>query len=191
MNKRFCVLLAGSIGVCSMLNACGQKDVRIPADLRKNIALGEKIFAEKQCGKCHSTTGDFGRQEQQGPDLSSVFRAMDSLFIKSHLQFTELSAMPPINLTPHEISALTQYIAALHGKTHMDPNLKDPDAICPVSGAPLKKSVAEANHLKVTYKGVDYYFVSPDAKIVFERDPEWHSKSGYLAAQKGARPFLE
>ena len=174
-----------------MKNSADDSAGRVPSDLKKQIVLGEKLFAEKKCGECHSTTGEFANTEKQGRDLASVFLAMDTLFVKSHLQFAELTAMPPIAMTPHEISAITQYVGVLHAQANMDKSLKDHDGICPVCGAPLMISEAMANHLKVAYQGTDYYFECPDCKVVFQRDPAWHSQSGYLQTEHGVRTFIE
>ena len=155
-----------------------QSTAELSDNTQMQIAFGEKVFQEKQCGKCHQI-GNNGHAEQV-PNLSSVFLAMDTLFVKAHLQFTEVSAMAPIAMTPHEISAVTQYIASLHAKANTPPDLQNPDGRCPICGAPLKKSEAAANHLESTYNDKLYYFECPDCKVVFQRDPAWHSQSGYV-----------
>jgi mono/diheme cytochrome c family protein/YHS domain-containing protein len=147
-------------------------------ELQKRIAFGEKVFLAKQCGDCHRVAGDF--EDETAPNLSSVFLAMDTLYVKAHLQFSEVSAMKPIPLTPHEISAVTQYIASLHAKANTPPDLVNPDGRCPVCGAPVQISDAASNHLQSTYNNKVYHFECPDCKVVFERDPAWHSQSGYV-----------
>jgi YHS domain-containing protein/mono/diheme cytochrome c family protein len=183
MKTQFSCLLSLATSAVLLLVACSEKPGRVPGDLQKQIALGEKIFAEKECGKCHMAKVKETELAKKAPDLTSVFLAMDTLFVKTHLQFTELTAMPPIELSRHEISALTQYVGSLHGKANMDPSLENPDGVCPICGAPVKFSEAEANHLKVTFQGKDYYFECPDCKIVFEKDPVWRSQSGYARIQ--------
>jgi mono/diheme cytochrome c family protein len=186
MGKRYFVPAVLMAGIAFLATTCTETPQRGSSERQRQIALGEKIFQEKECGKCHATTGKpteftlVANPETKPPDLSSVFLAMDTLFIKKHLQFTETTKMPPIPLTPHEITALTQYIATLHAQANKDPNLENPDGICPICGAPLAKSEAEANHLMVTYKNAKFHFECPDCKKVFERDPAWHSQSGYL-----------
>jgi len=156
---------------------CKKRIAPIPADLQRQITAGESVFYRKDCGKCHQVNA-FG-DAHQGPALTSVFLAMDTVFIKAHLQFTEISAMPPIALTPHEISAVTQYIASLHANMNTPANLKDPDARCPVCGAEVESARAVANSLQVSHQGKFYYFECPDCKAIFLRDPDWHSRSGY------------
>jgi YHS domain-containing protein len=174
------VIVLISMAVFSL--ACSEDTQRQDADRVQQIAFGEQVFREKECGKCHATTGmETDTVKVEGldvdpPDLSSVFLAMDTLFVKKHLQFTELSAMPSIAMTPHEINALTQYVASLHALANADPDLTEADGKCPVCGAPVHTSKA----LTITYEGKTFYLECPDCKIVFERDPTWHSKSGYL-----------
>jgi YHS domain-containing protein len=182
MNYRCFIPGVLIMAVTALMCACTETSQRpaLRGEQERLIALGEKVFQEKECGKCHPTTSGVVDTTKKAPDLSSVFLAMDTLFVKKHLQFTELSAMPPIPLTPHEINALTQYIGVLHAQAHANPDLQNPDGICPICGAPLKIADAEANHLAVTYQGSKFYFECPDCKVVFERDPAWHSQSGYL-----------
>ncbi|MDZ7363259.1 MAG: hypothetical protein ONB46_21450 [candidate division KSB1 bacterium] len=182
MQKQF-YLFGGLTCAALLLCACGEKPREVSGRLQEQIAFGEKIFAEKACGKCHGSAAEPAPLERKAPDLTSVFLAMDTLLVKTHLQFTELSQMPPIELSRQEISALTQYVATLHGKANTNPNLDEADGVCPICGAPVKFSEAEANHLKVTYQNKDYYFECPDCKIVFDRDPAWRSQSGYATAK--------
>jgi mono/diheme cytochrome c family protein/YHS domain-containing protein len=180
MRKRFFALVVKLMVIAVVILACTETPPRRLADRQREISRGEKVFQEKECAKCHTTSGEFAKADTAAPDLASVFLAMDTLFVRTHLKFTELSKMPPIEMTSYEINALVQYIASLHAKANADPNLKDPDGICPVCGAPLKISEAEANHLVASYAGKKFYFECPDCKVVFERDPAWHSQSGYL-----------
>jgi mono/diheme cytochrome c family protein/YHS domain-containing protein len=157
---------------------CQKKVEPIPADLQRQITAGESVFYRKDCGKCHQVNG-YGN-EHKGADLTSVFLAMDTVFVKAHLQFTEVSAMPPIPLTPYEISAVTQYIASLHARMNTPANLRNPDARCPVCGAEVESARAVANSLQATHQGKFYHFECPDCKAIFLRDPTWHSHSGYV-----------
>lgn len=176
---RLCVSLALLIG---LLGGCSRTDSPDLNAIQQQVAKGEQLFQEKECGKCHFDETGQAMAEKPAPDLTSVFLAMDTAFVKTHLQFTELTDMPKIDLSPDEIMSLTQYVGALHSKAHANADLDHPDAICPICGADVQKSDAEANLLKVSFEGKDYYFECPDCKIVFERDPTWRSQSGYAKA---------
>lgn len=182
MRKQNLILAVMLISVAVLSMACSETPQRQAVDRQQQIALGEKIFQEKECGKCHPIDGSEVEPakvqglEVEPPDLTSVFLAVDSLFIKKHLQFTELTAMPPIEMTRHETNAVAQYVANLHARANTDPELKDADGNCPVCGARLKRS----NALVATYEDKEFYFECPDCKVVFERDPAWHSQSGHL-----------
>jgi YHS domain-containing protein/mono/diheme cytochrome c family protein len=181
-------MLSNSIKILSLAAAlvigvsCKETISPVSGDLQKQIAFGEQVFQAKRCGDCHQT-GEM-EDEEKAPNLSSVFLAMDTLYVKAHLQFAEVSAMAPIPLTPHEIGTVTQYIASLHAKANTPANLKNADGRCPVCGAPLLTAESIANHLQSSYKNTTYYFECPDCKIVFERDPAWHSQSGYVVKTK-------
>lgn len=160
---------------------CTSVDEAIPsADyLAQQIATGEQIFIREDCGSCHSLA--HGGEKFQGDELSALMLAMDTLYVKKHLESLEDSTlMPPIPLTAQEISAVTQYIASLHGKANTPVNLKDLDGICPVCGAPLNIAVARRNNMWAQYGDKTYYFECPDCKTAFLRDRKRHSKSGYL-----------
>ncbi len=178
MGKQNLVLIVMLISFAVLAMACSETPQPQSENRQKQSALGEKIFQEKECGKCHSITGtetDIAQVEGlevPPPDLSSVFLAIDTLFIKKHLHFTELTAMPPIEMTRQEISAVSQYIASLHAKANTDPNLTDADGNCQVCGAPLKTSEASV----ATYNNEEFYFECPDCQVVFERDPTWKSQ---------------
>lgn len=158
---------------------CKRDPVPLPANLLQQIALGEKIYARENCGECHRL--GHGSEEFQGGELSVLMLAMDTLYVKKHLQSLEDSTrMPPIPLRPEEISAVTQYIASLHGKVNTPVNLESLDGVCPVCGAPLNTTVAFRNNLWAQYGDKTFYFECPDCKKAFLRDPKRHSKSGYL-----------
>ena len=161
--------------------ACSDKPAPVPGALQKEIALGEKIFAEKECGKCHTNSESTVPPKMKAPDLTSVSWITDTTLVKGHLQFTEMSAMPPLDLTHHETNALAKYVAHLHARAKTDPNLKNPDGVCPVCGAPLKISKAQADGLQATHDGKTFYFDCADCKRLYERDASWYGQHGYLA----------
>ncbi len=171
------------IAACAMIlasGACRKGPSPESAALQAKATLGEKIFVEKECGKCHTAGDPAVTKEMQAPDLASVFLAVDTVFIKAHLRFSELSQMPPINLTPDEIGALTHYVASLHAKAKADPKLHNADGVCPVCGAQLKIEQAKAGQLEASHDGKGYYFECADCKRMFEMNPSWYAEHGYL-----------
>jgi YHS domain-containing protein len=169
------------MAICAIGLTCGKKTVGpVPEDLQKQIASGESIFYQKDCGKCHLASNN--NQEFKGPALTTVHLAEDTLFAKYRLYHFEPSEMPPIPLTHQEISALAQYIASLHAKAYTPANLTNVDARCPVCGAALEKAAAIKNSLETTHGGKFYYFECPDCKEIFLRDPHRYSRTGYARA---------
>jgi YHS domain-containing protein len=161
--------------------ACEKKNLApVPEELQKQIALGESIFYQKDCGKCHSVYGS--AQDAKGPELTAAHLAEDSLLAKYRLYHFESSEMPPIPLTHQEISALTQYIASLHAKAFTPANLINRDARCPVCGAEVDKAAAIKNSLEASHNGKFFYFECPSCKEIFLRDPGRYSRSGYARA---------
>jgi YHS domain-containing protein/mono/diheme cytochrome c family protein len=180
MKKHSVVWLAVLCSLVMLGVACGEKTTPVSDALKKELALGEKVFIDKQCGKCHSSSdGSAVPPEMRAPDLTSAFLANDTIFVKAHLQFIELSSMPPLDLTTEETNALTKYVATLHARSKTDPNLKNPDAACTVCGAPLKVSQAQAEGLQATFAGKTYYFDCVDCKRLFERDASWYVEHGF------------
>ncbi|MGH7596669.1 MAG: c-type cytochrome [bacterium] len=181
MKKYQLIWLAAVISVAILGFTCQKKSASVSSARQEEITLGEKIFAEKECGKCHTTAASTTKPEMQAPDLTSAFLANDTTFVKAHLKFIELSNMPPLDLTQNEIKALAKYVAHLHAKTNTDPNLKNPDGVCPVCGALLKISKAQADDLQATHEGEIFYFDCADCERLFERDASWYAQHGYLA----------
>jgi hypothetical protein len=94
----------GLIAIFTSMLACEKKTVApVPEELQKQIALGESIFDQKECGKCHLASND--NQEFKGPALTSVHLAEDTLLAKYRLYHIEPSKMPPIPLTHQETCA--------------------------------------------------------------------------------------
>jgi YHS domain-containing protein len=178
--KKYHLILAVVSSIIILAIACQDKPAPADSALQKEIALGEKIFVEKECGKCHNGSDSVMAAEMKAPDLTSAFLANDTIFVKAHLQFIELTSMPPMDLTPDETRLLAKYVAHLHAKSKTDPNLKNPDDKCPVCGAPLKISQAQAEALQVTHTGKTYYFDCADCKRMFERDASWYVQHGYV-----------
>ncbi len=171
----------GLMAIFAIGLACEKKNLApVPEELQKQIASGESIFYQKDCGKCHSAFGF--AQDAKGPELTAAHLAEDSLQAKYRLYHFESSEMPPIPLTHQEISALTQYIASLHAKAYTTANLTNRDARCPVCGAEVEKAAAIKNSLEASHSGNFYYFECPDCKEIFLRDPGKYSKSGYARA---------
>ncbi len=169
----------GVIAIFALGLACEKKNLApVPEELQKQIALGESIFYQRDCGKCHNLYGT--AQDATGPELTAAHLAEDSLLAKYRLYHFESSEMPPIPLTHQEISALTQYIASLHAKAYTPANLANVDARCPVCGAEVEKAGAIKNSLEASHNSKFFYFECPDCKEIFLRDPGRYSKSGYV-----------
>jgi YHS domain-containing protein/mono/diheme cytochrome c family protein len=158
---------------------CVQSNMPVPKDLQKEIALGESIFYQRDCGKCHQA-GGFPKADEAGPKLSSVFFAKDTMHVKYHLYHIGRTDMPVIPLTAQEISAVTQFIASLHAKAYTPANLNHVDTRCPVCGATLNKAEAVQNSLYFTHRGKFYYFECPECKELFRQDPNGYARSGYV-----------
>ncbi|MCI0691117.1 hypothetical protein L0337_03815 [candidate division KSB1 bacterium] len=173
------IVFAAACGIILLALACRKGPSPESAAPRQEITLGEKIFVEKECGKCHTAGDQSVEKEMKAPDLASVFLAVDTVFIKSHLKFIELSQMPPIELKPDEINALTRYVASLHAKANTAPDLKNPDGKCSVCGAPLKIESAKVAQLQASQNDKAFYFECPDCKRMFEMNPDWYAQQGY------------
>jgi YHS domain-containing protein/mono/diheme cytochrome c family protein len=183
MKSSSLVLFTAACAMILTSAACRKGSSPESAALQTPASLGEKIFAEKECSKCHTTGAPSVTKEMQAPDLASVFLAVDTVFIKAHLRFSELSQMPPINLTQDEIGALTQYVASIHAKAKTDPNLRNSDGVCLVCGASLKIDQAKAAQLEASYDGKTYYFECPDCKRLFEMNAAWYAVRGHALAR--------
>ncbi len=170
------IISATACGMILLALACRKGPSPESAAPQQEITLGEKIFVEKECGKCHTAGDQSVEKEMKAPDLASVFLAVDTVFVKAHLKFIELSQMPPIDLTPAEIDALTRYVVSLHAKANTVPDLKNPDGKCFVCGAPLKIESAKAAQLHVSQGDKVYYFECSDCKRMFEMNPDWYAQ---------------
>jgi YHS domain-containing protein/mono/diheme cytochrome c family protein len=183
MKSSSLILFAAACAMILTAAACRKGSSPESVALRAKATLGEKIFVEKECGKCHIGGDSAATPEMSAPDLTSVFLASDTVFVKAHLRFSELSKMPPITLTPEEIGALTQYIASLHARAKGDSHLRNPDGLCPVCGASLKVDQARAGQLEASHDGKAYYFECADCKRVFEMNADWYVQHGYVATR--------
>ncbi len=179
MKRSSLIVFAAACGMILLALACSKGPSPESAATQQEITLGEKIFVEKECGKCHTTDDQSVEKEMKAPDLASVFLAVDTVFVKSHLKFIELSQMPSINLTPDEIGALTRYVASLHAKANAASVLKNPDGKCSVCGASLNADQAKAAQLQVSHGDKAYYFECPDCKRMFEMNPAWYAQQVY------------
>ncbi len=179
MKKYHLIGLAAVISAAILGSACQKKSAPISSARQEEISLGEKLFIQKDCGKCHTTAESTAQPKMKAPDLTSAFLANDTAFVKAHLQLVELSNMPPLDLTPSDIKALAKYVAHLHAKSKTDPNLKNPDGKCPVCGALLQVAQAKTGDLQVTYADKTYSFDCADCKHMFEKDTNWYVQHGY------------
>lgn len=176
MKNLSLIVFAAACGLILLAGACRKKSSPESAVPPQEVTLGEKIFVEKECGKCHTAGEQAADEEMKAPDLASVFLAVDTVFVKSHLKFIELSQMPPIDLKPDEIDALTRYVVSLHAKANTAADLKNPDGKCSVCGAPLNQGQAKAAQLEVIHGDKVYYFECPECKRMFEMNPAWYAQ---------------
>jgi mono/diheme cytochrome c family protein len=135
------------------------------------LQRGEKIFKEKQCGSCHTTSPS---AKMKSPDLTTVFTAVDTTFIKVHLRFQQETAMPAIDLTAKQIDDLARYVSHLHAEKFQKVNAKEADGKCPVCGALLKTSAVTAESLVSRYNDRLYYFECKSCKEAFDKNSSWH-----------------
>jgi len=135
------------------------------------LQRGEKIFKEKLCASCHTTSSI---AKMQAPDLTSVYTAFDTTFIKVHLRFQQETAMPPIDLNPKQIDDVARYVSHLHAEKHQKVADKQADGKCPVCGALLKVSDSTTENLLTRYNERLYYFECKSCKEAFDKNPGWH-----------------
>lgn len=96
------------------------------ASYQKSIALGRKLLYEKGCTACHSIYGAGG---QFAPALDKVSDRLTREQISNRITQAELLAlgpsfeyhergtvMPPCEVTPEEIRAITDFLTSLTGK---------------------------------------------------------------------------
>lgn len=172
-----CGLGVMAIGAGSL--ACGKKlAAPVPEELQKQIALGESLFNQRDCRKCHMP-GD-NPPEIKAPPLTSVFLVADTILIKYQLAHLRGDKMPLFELRPQELSAITQYVASLHAQANTLPNLTNPDTRCPVCGALVHKATALKNSLETSHNGRFFYFECLDCQKVFLSDAAWYAQSGYV-----------
>jgi mono/diheme cytochrome c family protein len=135
------------------------------------LAAGEKIFKEKQCGTCHISSST---ATMKAPDLTSVFTAFDTTFVKVHLRFQEETAMPPISLNAKQTEEVARYVSHLHAEKFQKVKDKQADGKCPVCGALLKISDSAKDGLLSRYNERLYYFECKSCKEAFDKNPAWH-----------------
>jgi mono/diheme cytochrome c family protein len=144
---------------------------RKPVVDKSPLVRGEKIFKEKECGSCH--TSEPGAK-MPAPDLTTVFTAIDTTFIKVHLRFQQETAMPPIALTAKQTEDVARYISHLHAERFQKVKDKQADGKCPVCGALLKINEAASDSLQSRYNDRLYYFECKSCKEAFDKNPGWH-----------------
>jgi YHS domain-containing protein len=159
-----------------LLVACTKKErVENPASLEL-AAQGKMLYEQYECAKCHFESGQSATvdilADSIAPDLADPFLANDSNFVQVHLRFVERTAMPPLRLSAHEISALSHYVAQLHREKHPSIPEEQADNYCPVCYAPVSSEEATANNLYSTFRGDTYYFECKDCQATFKKAPE-------------------
>ncbi len=136
-----------------------------------SIERGEKIFVEKKCGGCHFPKAG---QPMTAPDLTTVYTAFDTTFIKVHLRFVQETSMPPIDLSARQTEDVAQYVSHLHAEKYQKVKDNQADGKCPVCGAFLKISDVTAENLMTRYNDRLYYFECKSCKDAFDKNPSWH-----------------
>lgn len=135
------------------------------------LERGEKIYKEKQCAVCHTESPT---AKMKSPDLTTVYTAFDTTFIKVHLRFVQETAMPPIDLSTKQTDDLALYVSHLHAQKYQKVRDQDADAKCPVCGALLKASDSAKENLVTRYNDRLYYFECTSCKDAFDKNPGWH-----------------
>lgn len=159
-----CVLTVAPVGL-------SQAQTRKSTTEKSALAKGEKIFKDKSCASCHTTAPT---AMMKAPDLTTVFTALDTTFIKVHLRFQEETAMPSIALGPKQIEDLSRYISNLHAKKFQKVRDEQADGKCPVCGALLKISDAAKDGLQSRHNDRLYYFECQSCRVAFDKNPSWH-----------------
>ena len=149
----------------------GWAQTRKPAVVKSAFDAGEKIFKEKECASCHTTST---AAKMKAPDLTTVFTAFDTTFIKVHLRFQQETAMPPIHLSAKQTDEVARYVSHLHAEKFQKVKDKQADGKCPVCGALLKISDSVKDSLPSRYRERLYYFECKSCKEAFDKNPEWH-----------------
>lgn len=109
------------------LSACsaGEKDVEAPAPGRQEVALGQKLLAQYQCGSCHAIPGvpaaggrvasslsQFGQRSYiagripNRPELLAQWIAQPASLVPG-------TAMPAMGVAPAEADAMAAYLHSL------------------------------------------------------------------------------
>ena len=145
-----------------------------PESLSTTAQAGKEIFVAKECNQCHYV----GDEEvaSEAPDLLDPFLANDSLFVRTHLRFVELSKMPAVELTEQEIQAVSRYVAEMHRAKYPTVSREDADVICPVCYAPVSSKVAKQADLEFIYLKDRFYFECEHCLAAFRKAPEAFSE---------------
>lgn len=168
MRKLACFIALACIFMLAQDGAAQSR--KKSADLTP-LERGEKIFKEKLCASCHTTSPS---AKMKSPDLTTVYTAFDTTFIKVHLRFQQETAMPPIELNPKQTEDLARYISHLHAEKNQKVKDNQADGKCPVCGALLKISDANTDSLLTRYNERLYYFECKSCKEAFDKNPSWH-----------------
>ena len=152
-----------------VLIACQKARQREEVALSPLARQGKEVFEAKECGKCHYVGDEVVSNE--APSLLDPFLANDSLFVATHLRFVEQTKMPPVELTPEEIHAVSRYVAELHRAHYRSALNEDADTVCPVCYAPVNSEKARSVDLWFQYLGQTYYFECQKCLATFKEAP--------------------
>lgn len=148
---------------------CNEANQSASKDFQQMARTGKQIFRQHKCSQCHN---DSTSQNQFVPDLKRPFLAGNDVLVDLHLNNSDISLMPDIELTQEEITALSYYVSTLHASGQKTVSEDEADARCPVCFAPVLKAAAIADSLVYTFAGKEYYFECRDCLELFKQIPE-------------------
>jgi YHS domain-containing protein len=159
------ILLSGLM----LYTSCDTTGDKKQYQFSEQALAGKTVFQNKGCANCHKMDDP---ANTLAPLLNHPLIAGDTVFVQAHLELTELSMMPPVDLTQKEIQAVSNYIAELHRASQPLADLKNADTKCPVCSAPVSKVEAGAKKLTLTFGDETYYFECGECLTTFESVPE-------------------
>ncbi len=151
------------------LSACREQEALHPPRLSPLAQEGKAVFEARRCGKCHYLGDEAVASE--APSLLDPFLANDSLFVETHLRFVQQTKMPPVELTPREIKAVSHYVAELHRARYPSVPPEQADALCPVCYAPVSSRLARKQRLVVRYLDEPFFFECDTCLETFKKAP--------------------
>lgn len=166
------IFIVSCISSFFIFAGCTEANKSAAKDFRQLAKTGKQIFAQHKCSKCHN---DSTSEKAFVPDLKRPFLAGNQILVDLHLNNTDISFMPEVELTQEEIYALSIYIATLHAAGQKTVSMDEADGRCPVCFAPVSFEAAKAASLVYTFSDKEYYFECQDCLELFKKIPEPYS----------------